>query len=1369
MRTAVAAPLHDSVSALTFGQGDVLWAAYTDSLLGIDATDPRSPVSGTPLKVSDAPILDVYAASGGPLVFVSCGDEGLVCVDGSDLDGLTVAGTLSKRPVPEVEAPDLSAYHGGDRWAFTHAFTPIEGTGEIVPLNVTDPSSIWASDPVEVSHAPIDVMASADGVPVLFLASGGVVSALDVQDVRRMDLVGQVELGTGVTDLATDGEWIYASLSSGDVVLLHWDPSTGLTQREGISSSAGPLAFEGQHAYVATTDAPGFVVAERDDDGRIDREYDVPGEAEPAGAIAASDGRIALSEGDSIILFVHGEPVYRFSTDAGAHWSGWRVAENPGGDTSAPTTLGASAVPFDQDSGNANHIQFRAGDAMGLLSRGPDTLVRIDTQIATVTPESPTHPSEPVWYASDDPVFTWAAPPDISGIAGYSYELTQNVSALPDTVSEGATCTAAFTDVSDGEWYFRIRAVDGAGNWGSATGRKIRIDTTPPDAMFVLEGGAEWATSTVVSCESTATDAHSGVSQMRFTSGSTQTAWMPYAASYDLELGAGEGTRSVTAEFKDAAGNVRSASDAIKVDTAPPTIQSITPQPQQLESTFYSARDTDIAWVANPDLSQAVAFSYLLDHSSGTVPDTAADAETTHTVYTGLTDGTWYFHIRGRDGAGNWGPAMHRTIRIDGTAPAGTMSINAGASYTTSRDVTVTSSVSDANTVVMRHSADGGVTWPSEWQPYAVSYSLTLPSGDGTKTVVGQYRDSAVPPNSLEVTDTIVLDSTPPSDPDVSSPSHPVGVPRSDATIDVQLAGATDALSGVAGFGVTVTADAPATPSSMNRPAPSGSDSFTTSAQADGTYYVNVSTFDVAGNRTSTVHYGPVVIDTTPPQRCSVVSSTHPVETTWYASNDATLSWSVDGGEVAAGYSYTLMPGDVTGPVCDQVVEGSQTATAYADLTDGIWSFHVKAVDAAGNWGPESYRRIRVDATPPAGTFVLEGGAEVSEDIEVSADSAVTDTTALEMRFSVDDTATWDAWRQYEESALLTLPEVEGEHTVFAQYRDAAGNSLELSDTITLELAPPLPSGLLDRWAGSDRYATALEISRQTFTHAGTVVVATGLAFPDALAASGLAGAYEAPLLLTQPGSLSSGIAAEIDRLGASSAIVVGGESAVSADVYNALDALPGVTPTRIFGSNRYATAAAAADEIKRVTGAGFVRRAFVARGDDFADALAVAPLAYSQKMPVLLTQTTVLPGDTRSAITRLGAQECVIAGGVAGVSESVKAAIDALPGVSVERWWGANRYATAVDVATKGVTRGWTSWRFVGIATGASFPDALGGGVSAGAYEGVLLMTAPAGLSPEAASALSAHAADIQAVRIFGGTSAVSSATQTEIGNILR
>jgi Tetratricopeptide repeat len=66
------------------------------------------------------------------------------------------------------------------------------------------------------------------------------------------------------------------------------------------------------------------------------------------------------------------------------------------------------------------------------------------------------------------PTFRWTAA-DATGVSDYSYELTQDPTVVPDEVGEGPTPSKTFRSIDPGEWFFQIRARDGAGHWGSTT------------------------------------------------------------------------------------------------------------------------------------------------------------------------------------------------------------------------------------------------------------------------------------------------------------------------------------------------------------------------------------------------------------------------------------------------------------------------------------------------------------------------------------------------------------------------------------------------------------------------------------------------------------------------------------------------------------------------------------------------------------------------------------------------------------------------------------------------------------------------------------------------------------------------------------
>ncbi|GGK71635.1 cell wall-binding repeat-containing protein [Ornithinimicrobium pekingense] len=180
----------------------------------------------------------------------------------------------------------------------------------------------------------------------------------------------------------------------------------------------------------------------------------------------------------------------------------------------------------------------------------------------------------------------------------------------------------------------------------------------------------------------------------------------------------------------------------------------------------------------------------------------------------------------------------------------------------------------------------------------------------------------------------------------------------------------------------------------------------------------------------------------------------------------------------------------------------------------------------------------------------------------------------------------------------------------------------------------------VDRVAGPDRYATAAQLARLGRVKvAGTVYVATGTGFPDALAAAAQAGQQDSPILLVQPGNVPDATAEVLGELAPTRIVVAGGPGSVSEEVLAELDTFAGEVERR-GGTNRYETAALLA----RDTPPGRVLHVSVAT--DFADALAAAPLAAASGGAVLLVASEKVPSATGDAVRALRPDRVVLTGG---------------------------------------------------------------------------------------------------------------------------
>lgn len=290
----------------------------------------------------------------------------------------------------------------------------------------------------------------------------------------------------------------------------------------------------------------------------------------------------------------------------------------------------------------------------------------------------------------------------------------------------------------------------------------------------------------------------------------------------------------------------------------------------------------------------------------------------------------------------------------------------------------------------------------------------------------------------------------------------------------------------------------------------------------------------------------------------------------------------------------------------------------------------------------------------------------------------------------------------------------------------------------------------ITRLYGKSRYDTAIEISKQGFTRADTVVIARGDDFPDALAGTPLAYRLEAPILLTRPATLYSGVQEEIQRLGARNAVILGGTAAVSEEVENQLKKL-GMMTERIAGKSRFQTAEKIAGRVGYDS-----EKAILTNGFNFPDALAVAPYAARNKYPILLTNTDKIPDSTLSYLLRY--EEIIGIGGKLAVSDHVLHSF-----LFSKRISGKNRFETAQQIV-KTFGNGDTGEAY--FATGYHFADALTGSVLAAKQKAPLLLTGPKDI-PESLFSLIKDQR-LTNITLIGGEGAISSNAQNQLQNII-
>jgi putative cell wall-binding protein len=283
------------------------------------------------------------------------------------------------------------------------------------------------------------------------------------------------------------------------------------------------------------------------------------------------------------------------------------------------------------------------------------------------------------------------------------------------------------------------------------------------------------------------------------------------------------------------------------------------------------------------------------------------------------------------------------------------------------------------------------------------------------------------------------------------------------------------------------------------------------------------------------------------------------------------------------------------------------------------------------------------------------------------------------------------------------------------------------------------------------------------------VVLASGQDFPDALAASALAGSVGGPILLAKVDELSAEAGAYLSTSTPTIVHVLGDENSISDALLGQVSsAVPGVTITRIVGDNRYQTMQEVAEYIEAsgnptVGIAGYDKVMFLADGTNFPDALAAGPQAFSGPHPIILTRPDTLRPEAEAAIDDIVNDPedalVIILGGTLSVSQAVEDAINAKQ-IETLRVAGDNRYDTARDLATTLVSLGALDPVNIGLASGQNFPDALAAASYLGGAGAPLVLTRTDELPTETEEFLAAQALETEVLHVFGGTPTITEAT---------
>ena len=293
-------------------------------------------------------------------------------------------------------------------------------------------------------------------------------------------------------------------------------------------------------------------------------------------------------------------------------------------------------------------------------------------------------------------------------------------------------------------------------------------DTAPPTGSILINNGAATTSSTAVTLNLLATDSGgSGLASMRFRGSDAESygAWESFQATRAWVLSSGSGTKKVSVQFMDGAGNISDANpnaagaqgyaDTIVLalsDAAPPTGSILINNGAATTSSTavtlnLAATDSGGSGLASMRFRNTDAEPYgAWEPFQATRAWTLAGGSGTRKVSVQFMDGAGNISDANPTAAGAQGYADTIVLALSDTAPpTGSILINNGAASTSTTAVTLNLSATDTggSGLVSMRFRNGTADPYGAWEPYQDTKAWELTSEPGTKEVYVQFMDGA--------------------------------------------------------------------------------------------------------------------------------------------------------------------------------------------------------------------------------------------------------------------------------------------------------------------------------------------------------------------------------------------------------------------------------------------------------------------------------------------------------------------------------------------------------------------------------------------------------------------------------------------------
>jgi chitodextrinase len=707
----------------------------------------------------------------------------------------------------------------------------------------------------------------------------------------------------------------------------------------------------------------------------------------------------------------------------------------------------------------------------------------VDGQAPSVSLISPTNGA----IVAGQTVTVSATATDNVGVTAVQFLLDGQPLGAPDT-------TAPFSQTWDtatatgGPHTLSAIASDAAGNQGSAAIVTVTVDNQAPTGTVSINDGASLTNNPTVTLRLSATDTQTAVTQMRFSNtGSSYSTAEAMAATKTWTLSTGSGTKTVYAQFADAAGNWSTAATAtIVLDTTSPTLSAVS-------ASGISNSGATVLWVSNEPSTSRVDYGPTTAYGLTTPLDPTL--VTNHaTVLGGLNSGTLYnYRVRSIDAAGNETVGSNQTFTTttasDTTPPTVSLTAPGSGAIVAGQTVTVSATATDnVGVTAVQFLFDGQpLGTPATTAPFSRTWDTTTATG-GPHTLSAMASDAAGNQGSAAGVSVTVDNQAP-----TGTVSIDDGASATNSrTVTLRLS-ATDGQTAVTQMRFSNTGSSYST-AEANAP----TKTWTLSSRS-GTKTVYVQFADAAGNW-SAAATDTIVLDTTSPTLSSISASgiSNSGATVLWISNEPSTSRVDYGATTAYGLTTPLDPTLVTNHA--RVLGGLNPGTGY--------NYRVRSIDAAGNEALGSNRTFTTttapDTTPPTVSLTQPAPATVLSGSVTLAASAADDVGVAGVRFLVDDQqlGAEDVTSPY---AVVwdTTGSTNQSHVLSAVARDTSGNqtssapvTISVSNFVDSE-APSAPTDVEATTASTSSLVVTWTASTDNVGVAGYRVYREGTLLPS--------------------------------------------------------------------------------------------------------------------------------------------------------------------------------------------------------------------------------------------------------------------------------